>query len=152
MKTFFHNLLEYNKTCNSDIIKIIIDNKIENTKINKLISHILNVQDIWISRLEKRIARFNVWELHQNNLLDEINTQLHIESQYFINSLSEMDFEGIIRFMNNKGEGYNTEIKNGLTHLILHSNHHRGQIATILRQLDIEPPSLGYVFFLNNKS
>ncbi len=151
MKNYFHEMFEYNKYANNLFINVIVNNNLENTKINKLFCHILNAHDIWLSRLQKRISKFGPWEIHSNDLLLEINQQLHIETQYFLNSLSVMDFEGKIKYMNTKGESFENCIKDGLTQLVNHGTHHRSQVSLLLRQLDIEPPTSDYIFYIRNK-
>ena len=151
MKNYFHDMFEYNKYANNLFIKVISDSNIENTKINKLMSHVLNAHDIWLCRLQKKVARFGSWEIHSNDLLSEINQQLHIEAQYFINTLSLNDFNGIIKYMNTKGESFENTIADGLTQLINHGTHHRAQISLLLRQLEIEPPASDYIFYMRDK-
>jgi len=77
MKNYFHDMFEYNKYANNLFIKVISDSNIENSKINKLLSHVLNAHDIWLCRLQKKVARFGSWEIHSNDLLCEINQSLY---------------------------------------------------------------------------
>jgi uncharacterized damage-inducible protein DinB len=151
MNKYFHDMFDYNKYANNLFINQIIQFNIEKTKINNLISHILNAHEIWLARIQKRVARFSAWEVHSNDLLLEINLQLHIEMHYFLNTLSLLDFEGIIKYLNTKGETFENTIKDCLTHLLNHSTHHRAQISLLMRQLEIEPPKSDYIFYLREK-
>lgn len=147
MKSYFHDMFEYNKYANSLFINLIIKRNIENTIINRLMCHVLNAQNIWVSRMSKKVSKFGAWEMHPNDVLIELNQQLHVETQYFNNSLSELDYEGRIKYLNALGEAYEAKIQDGFTQMLHHGSHHRGQIALLLRQMEIEPPASDYILY-----
>ena len=36
-----------------------------------------------------------------------------------------------------------------IQHMVIHSVYHRGQIATMLRQLNMKPPGLDYLIYID---
>lgn len=151
MNDYFYEMFEYNKYANNLFIDTILKLNIENTKINKLFSHILNAHDIWIYRLQRRLPRFKLWDIHQNKRLSDINQTLYIESLYFINILGDSQYQEIVKYKNSKGETNECKVIDGLTQLINHSTHHRAQLSLLMRQLDIEPPISDYIYYIRDK-
>ncbi|HRP01021.1 MAG TPA: DinB family protein [Candidatus Kapabacteria bacterium] len=150
MNDYFLEMFEYNKYANNLYIKEMIENNIENTKINKLFSHVLNSHNIWLCRLQKKFSRFKLWDVHANQMLSEINQQLYIESLYYVNVLSPSDFKQTVEYKVSTSESFENTVLECLTQIITHGAHHRAQISLLLRQLDIEPPKSNYIFYLRD--
>ena len=150
MREFLVEMFDYNRYANNLFIDVIQKNNFNNLIINRLFSHILNVHDLWLSRLGKRKPNFGIWEIHDNESLFDMNQQLYIETIAFINSFSDNDLDGKIRYLNTKGESYENSSKEGLMQLINHGTHHRSQIALVLRQLGLEPPKSDYLYYLRD--
>jgi uncharacterized damage-inducible protein DinB len=53
-----------------------------------------------------------------------------------------------IVYKNSKGTVFNNTVEEILVHLTIHGQHHRAQIANLLRQSGIEPPATDIIFFL----
>jgi len=56
-----------------------------------------------------------------------------------------------IRYTNLKNEVLEYTFEQMLHHIILHSGYHRGQLATLLRQLDIVPPTTDYLDYIDTQ-
>jgi uncharacterized damage-inducible protein DinB len=54
-----------------------------------------------------------------------------------------------IRYTNIKGEEWEYNLEQMVNHLVIHSAYHRGQLATMLRQLGAVPPTTDYLVFLD---
>jgi uncharacterized damage-inducible protein DinB len=56
-----------------------------------------------------------------------------------------------IRYTNLKNEVWEYSFEQMLHHLIMHSAYHRGQLATLLRQLDFIPPTTDYLDYIDTQ-
>ena len=54
-----------------------------------------------------------------------------------------------IRYRNLKREEWEYTLEQMVHHLTMHSAYHRGQLATLLRQLDVVPPTTDYLVYID---
>jgi uncharacterized damage-inducible protein DinB len=56
-----------------------------------------------------------------------------------------------IRYTNLKQEVWEYTLEQMVHHLTMHSAYHRGQLATLLRQMDVVPPTTDYLVYLDTQ-
>lgn len=56
-----------------------------------------------------------------------------------------------IRYTNLKREIWEYSFEEMVHHVMMHSAYHRGQLATLLRQLDVVPPTTDYLVYLDTQ-
>ncbi len=105
-------------------------------------SHILGAELLWLSRMEGVPSKLPVWpELTVEQcqaLLSELSNELdHLEH------LGPLDRP--VSYSNSKGEPWTSTVEEILTHLVIHSAYHRGQIASDLRSAGQEPAYTDYI-------
>lgn len=66
----------------------------------------------------------------------------------FVNARGEDELLRPVRYRNSKGEPYETPIHELLTHVALHGEHHRGQIARLVRAAGGEPAATDLIAFV----
>jgi uncharacterized damage-inducible protein DinB len=54
-----------------------------------------------------------------------------------------------LRYTNLKGEEWEYDFEQMVHHLTMHSAYHRGQLATLLRQMDVAPPTTDYLVYVD---
>jgi uncharacterized damage-inducible protein DinB len=65
---------------------------------------------------------------------------------------AQPDIAGVrIRYTNFKYEEWEYTSQEMLQHLTMHSAYHRGQLATLLRQLDVVPPTTDYLVYVDTQ-
>ena len=57
------------------------------------------------------------------------------------------DLDQLITYQNSKGVEYETKLSDIMHHIIIHGQHHRSQIAMLLRMSDIPPPGTDFIFY-----
>lgn len=70
--------------------------------------------------------------------------------QRFLDERSDEDLRRPVRYRNSQGMVYHTPIIDMLTHVMLHGEHHRGQIAQVLRQSGGPPPVTDFITFVRD--
>jgi uncharacterized damage-inducible protein DinB len=145
MKTFFKELFQYNKHFNQQLTSILTENPDrESEKCIKLLSHILNVHQIWNCKIQPGQLPYGAWEIHQIQDFDKIDRK---NFEYSILILDSFELNQIIRYSNSKGQIFNNSARDILFQVINHSTYHRGQIATEFRQIGLEPLLTDYIYY-----
>lgn len=140
---------QYNEEIIGNYIDVLIAHPNATPQTRKLMSHVLNALEIWISRIEHRDARCDVWEEHEPGTLHALNKQCHdaifqlLETGNLLKSHS---------YQNSKGQSFVNTLDEVLTHLIIHSAHHRAQISSMWRDQGIEPPVCDFIFWARDSS
>lgn len=70
----------------------------------------------------------------------------------FLSSLSDADLSRPIEYRSFAGKTYVDPLANLIRHVANHSTYHRGQVATMLRQLGKVPPSTDLIVYLRRSS
>ncbi len=114
-------------------------------KVVERFSHILNAHHIWNARAIKKNPEYAVFQLHDMQNWGDI----HYENQRasFEITTNAEDFEVRIDYETSEGRLFTNTLQDILFHIINHSTHHRGQIATDFRNNGIEPLPLDYIFY-----
>ena len=110
----------------------------------KLLSHILNVHQIWNCRIQCERPLYGSWEIHQIQDCSEIDKN---NFEHSILILDNFDLGQIIQYSNSKGQIFNNSVRDILFQVINHSTYHRGQIATEFRQNGLEPLLTDYIYY-----
>ncbi|MGW8123315.1 DinB family protein [Roseivirga echinicomitans] len=147
MKERFTRLYEYNLWANQLFVDVLKSQVYKNEKITAVFTHIGNAQLIWLDRIthsEENVPK--VWDV--GNLPDAIELVKRSSQRWLDFIYSQEEYENIIEYKNSQGEVYETRISDILTHVANHSTHHRGQLATLLRAEEIDPPASDFIFYI----
>lgn len=113
----------------------------------KLLGHLLNAQQIWHRRTVGR--DFDDLDLWPKHTLEECIAILQMMPEKWEEVLSEnqKNPDKLISYKNTKGDAYETMLSDILHHLIIHGQHHRAQVAKLIRESGISPPTTDFIFF-----
>ena len=111
----------------------------------KILGHIVGAELLWHARLSRREKPGAVWpdlSLAQcRKGLDDISRLWRA----YLDELTEGKARERVSYLNSKGEPWTNTVEDILTHVALHSSHHRGQIAADLRAAGHTPPYTDYI-------
>jgi uncharacterized damage-inducible protein DinB len=145
MKIFFKELLQYNNHFNQKIISVLIENPEKaSEKCIKLLSHILDVHQIWNCKFHPDESPYESWEIHQIQDFHEIERR---NFEHSILILDKYELSQSIQYLNSQGQTLNNSVRDILFQVINHSTYHRGQIATEFRQNGLEPLLTDYIYY-----
>jgi uncharacterized damage-inducible protein DinB len=145
MKPFFKELFEYNNHFNQKLADVFSESPDKTSeKAIKLFNHLLNAHQIWNNRIQPKQTPFGVWELNAVQDLKNIDAS-NYEQTLFI--LDNFDLNTPIKYTNSKGDTFSNSIQDIYFHVINHSTHHRGQIASEFRQYGLNPLVTDYIFY-----
>lgn len=109
------------------------------------LGHIIGAEFLWLSRIEGKTAELPVWpEL----TLEECEQRLAELSKRRLEQLADGAAGSLgraVSYTNSKGEAWSNTLEEILTHVVIHSAYHRGQIASDLRAEGAEPAYTDYI-------
>lgn len=147
MKDFFQELLEYSHHFNLQLIEVFNENssaeKLSERSLS-LMSHLLNAQHVWNSRIERKEPQLEIWQIHKPEELLRLENQNYDRS---LQLLQNLDLEEMVTYQNSKGREFSNSVRDIFFHVINHSTYHRGQIASEFRESGVEPVVSDYIFY-----
>jgi len=148
MIPFFTNKFEYNHHCNSQIIDQIEKSPTAYVeRVQRLICHTLNTQNVWNHRILGQAPTQMVWDTFGIERLHLLNDENH---ELSLDILQNTHLNTIINYEDTRGDSYSNSVENMLFHIINHSTYHRGQLITTLKQNRVVPISTDFIS--HNKS
>ncbi|ULQ51325.1 DinB family protein [Flavihumibacter fluvii] len=145
MKAFFHDLINYNHHFNQAITTV-VDGKTEKVseKAFQLLSHIINVHQIWNLKIQLGQAPFDPWQVHPKNDLKELDRQNFELSNQLLEAYA---LTHSIQWSTKNGQVFTNTLQDIFFQIINHSTYHRGQIATEFRQIGLEPLLSDFIYY-----
>ncbi len=110
-------------------------------------SHIAGSQEHWYARIEGGASeKIEIWpDYGLSTALQKLKT-LTDKWKVVIES-NQSDLGQKIHYQNSKGLQYATPLSDILHHIVIHGQHHRAQIAQLLRNAKITPPGTDFIYF-----
>ena len=111
----------------------------------QLLSHILSAERLWMERLNQTPQSLPVWpKFDLVRCESEIADLKRLWSEY-LELITAGDLVQTISYKNSKGESWTSTIIDVLTHVVMHSSYHRGQIATCMRENGLTPAYTDFI-------
>ncbi len=105
-------------------------------------NHIVAAELLWMSRVAEKSAPLPVWP---DLSLEDCARHLGEVSGELLESLKHEPLSQPVSYTNSKGERWTSTVEEILTHLVIHSAYHRGQIASDLRSAGHDPAYTDYI-------
>ena len=148
MKKHFIDLLRYNDWANSRIIITLEESEVKDKAILQLYSHTLSAQIVWLNRIKDiPITPFPLWETYNLRELRSMTEESSKNWMSFVQSHPNQTFEEMINYQNSEGKKFENTLRQIIAHVVNHSTYHRGQIASKLRAIGVNPPVTDYIAF-----
>ena len=150
MANHFKRLYAYNTWANELFCTKLTQINCSDKFILRLFSHIYNAQAIWLNRINGMQNKVGVWDEYGLEECVSRLTQSNVAWRSYIDN--QDTFENEIASQNSLGQPFVMNLGDIVMHVANHGTHHRGQISTLLRQQDIDPPQADlYYFALSEK-
>jgi uncharacterized damage-inducible protein DinB len=144
-----HRLFKYDNWANEQVLLSLQDHLgFEGSeRAVEYLAHIAGSQQMWMNRINgKSLDDIQIWPDYG---LPEALQQLKTLNQQWkqLIGANKNKLDKIISYTNSKGTPYDTSLSDILYHVIIHGQHHRAQIAKLLRNAKIDPPATDFIFF-----
>jgi uncharacterized damage-inducible protein DinB len=113
----------------------------------RLYAHIAAAEHLWLSRIEATPAALAVWPALS---LDEARGLAVREGARFaalVGGADEATLGRVVSYRNSAGQDFVNTISDIVTHVAVHGEHHRGQIARLVRAAGGVPPNTDFIQF-----
>jgi uncharacterized damage-inducible protein DinB len=98
----------------------------------KWLAHIVGAEYLWMARLRGQRETLPVWpELDVEACSERLDELSRLWPEYLDDAVDSLTEE--IPYTNSKGEAWTNTVEEILTHVVIHSAYHRGQIASDVR-------------------
>ncbi|MGI8509038.1 MAG: DinB family protein [Gemmatimonadaceae bacterium] len=114
---------------------------------SRLIAHIIGAEWNWLARIRGEQPRMAIWpEIAPSDLERELaDVQFAWRAYFEVQSANELN--RVVTYANSKGDEYRNTVSDIVTHVSIHSEHHRGQIAQTVRALGGQPALTDYIHY-----
>ncbi|MET0752898.1 MAG: DinB family protein [Pyrinomonadaceae bacterium] len=141
------HLFAYNDWANRRIITALKENRSERAR--QILAHSLITEKEYFERLYgKDSTGFDFW---QDLTIEECGDLARETADAYEKLLRKFEEEGlgiIARYRSSEGIPYENTFREILSHVLLHSATHRGNIMIKLREEGFTPPKIDYIIYL----
>jgi len=123
----------YNAWANREVLAAIGAAGGENARSLQLMSHVLAAERVWYERLKLQTQSVAVWPEPDLAWCQSEAAKLSQLWHEYLDLITAGDILQNISYKNSKGESWTSVIVDVLTHVVMHSAYHRGQIASHMR-------------------
>jgi uncharacterized damage-inducible protein DinB len=112
-------------------------------------SHMVDAQRIWLSRfLGTQLEPFSAVHSY-TELPDWIHGWEDTASglEAFLAGLTDDQLQDDLTWTNSEGNTFTSPLWQAVIHLVNHSTYHRGQAASLLRQMGYQPPATDLIYY-----
>ena len=111
----------------------------------KLLAHVAGASSLWLGRLRGAEKPTAVWpDLDLGGCRAALENLSRLWTAY-LDELTPAGLEETVSYVNSKGEPWTSTVEDILTHVVLHSSYHRGQVAADLRASGHAPAYTDYI-------
>jgi uncharacterized damage-inducible protein DinB len=111
----------------------------------QLLAHILSAERLWLERIREQTQSLPVWPDFALDQCEEQIAGLARLWSEFLGQISPAGLSETVVYKNSKGEPWTSTVEDILTHVVLHSAYHRGQIASQVRAGGEQPAYTDFI-------
>lgn len=111
----------------------------------QLMSHLLAAERVWLDRLKQVPQSVVVWPEPNLAWCQSEAAELSRSWHEYLDLVTAGDVSQTISYKNSKGESWTSTIVDVLTHVVMHSAYHRGQIASHMRAMGQTPAYTDFI-------
>ena len=116
----------------------------------RLMSHVLNAQLVWVSRIKGQIPSVGIWDEHDLDTCKKMNDLTFAALKEVIDG--QPDYTGIrVSYKTSNGMAFESTWQEILLQVFTHAPYHRGQIARDLREKGLEPVNTDFIMYTRMK-
>jgi len=123
----------YDAWANREVLSVICGGGSDAQGALRLMAHILSAEGLWLERLKGEPQSLPVWPEFDLEQCEARATVLEGLWMEYLRAMSSTGLAENISYKNSKGEPWSSTVQDVLTHVVMHSAYHRGQIASLMR-------------------
>ncbi len=134
----------YDAWANREVLRA-LGNAGEEHRSLQLLAHVLSAERLWLERILAQRPSLPVWP---DFLIERCKQEIEdVAARWheYLTHLSPAQLSESIHYKNSKGEDWVSSVESILTHVLLHSAYHRGQIASQMRASGNQPAYTDFI-------
>jgi len=129
---YFRRQFAYDEWANREVLAALRGSSGDaSTRSLQLIAHVLSAERLWLERLQQRPQSLPVWPQWSLEHCGQHSAELARLWREYLHAQPELS--QAVSYKNSKGEPWTSTVQDILTHVVMHSAYHRGQIASHMR-------------------
>ena len=109
------------------------------------IAHIVSAEKLWLERIQRERQSMPVWPSSTIEECLALADEMASSWRKYLGKLRPGGLDEKVEYRNSKGEPWSSRVEDVLTHVLMHSAYHRGQIALEMRAAGIEPAYTDFI-------
>jgi uncharacterized damage-inducible protein DinB len=147
MIEYFRQLFDYDHWANHRTLAALHNQHSERSL--RILAHILITKHEYFERLSgKDSTGFDFWPDLDLDTCSRIEQSTHENYIALLEPSDESILDLIAAYKTSEGVPYQNTYREMLTHVLMHSSIHRGNIVLKMREEGLEPPKVDYILFL----
>jgi uncharacterized damage-inducible protein DinB len=123
----------YDAWANSEVLAAVRTRPASAVRSLQLLAHILSAELLWLERLQLKAQSQPVWPELGLEKCEAWSMEVGRLWREYLEALGPDDLAKTASYKNSKGEPWTSTVEDIATHVLMHSAHHRGQIASFMR-------------------
>jgi len=129
----FRRQFAYDAWANREVLTAVRDSGSSTTRSLQLLAHILSAELLWLERLQQQPQSQPVWPEWGLEQCETRSVEVGELWRKYLETLAPDDLTKTISYKNSKGEPWTSAVEDVVSHVLMHSAYHRGQIASFMR-------------------
>jgi uncharacterized damage-inducible protein DinB len=113
----------------------------------RLFAHIASVEHLWYARIHGATPKHPVWPTLSVTDAAVLASEHASLFEGLVSGETATDLSRLVAYRNSAGRDFVSSVVDIVIHTTMHGEHHRGQIARLLRAAGQEPPYTDYIQF-----
>ena len=145
LKDHFARMFSYDHWANRECLSALRAAGSTNPKVLRLVAHTVSAQKLWLERILQKKQSTPVWPSSTVEECAALVDSMSSAWKKYLNEIAAGGFADKVEYRNSKGEPWSSRVEDVLTHVLMHSAYHRGQVALEMRVAGLEPAYTDFI-------
>lgn len=142
---------QYDHWANVRILDALDSWKGASAKATGLMAHLITAEVIWLNRMEGNDSSgIKLWPDLTLTESRKLCNKQYSRWKSYLDQINDDTLDRPLAYRNTSGKSYHNSHIDLLQHVVIHGQHHRAQIAALLRTAGITPPATDYISFIRS--
>ena len=142
--SWFHRLFAYDDWANRECLRALRSSGNLESAVGRM-AHILSAEKLWLERMRRVSQSMAVWPGSTIEECKALADEMSAGWREYLTNLAPDGLAEKVEYKNSKGEAWSSRVEDVLTHVLMHSAYHRGQIALEMRSAGMEPAYTDFI-------
>jgi len=135
----------YSEWANREVLAAIRASSDASGRSLQLMAHVLSAERLWLERLKQQPQSLPVWPALDLQQCEAQAAELGRLWREYLELITAGDLAQSVSYKNSKGEAWTSTVLDILTHVVMHSAYHRGQVASHMRTTGQTPAYTDFI-------